>query len=142
MQQVATNRSAGGINIPDRTVEHEPSPHVVRIDSGAEMFGKDDTGHGNTAISPPGRRRQAGQPAEDPEKLRSLQIENESQANPEFEGIVGDSPLMAEMLSRIRRVAPHYRAVLITGETGTGKDLAARAIHRLSPASSNRYVVL
>ena len=46
------------------------------------------------------------------------------------------------MFSRIRRVAPHYRSVLITGETGTGKDLAAQAFHRLSPASSGRYVVL
>jgi len=43
---------------------------------------------------------------------------------------------------RVRRVAPHYRAVLIAGETGTGKDLIARALHRLSPAASGRYVVL
>ena len=49
---------------------------------------------------------------------------------------------MREMFSRIRRVAPHYRSVLITGETGTGKDLAAQALHRLSPANSGRYVVL
>ena len=60
----------------------------------------------------------------------------------EFEGIIGRSPLMWEMFSRIRRVAPHYRTVLITGETGTGKDLVARALHRLSPAASGRFVVL
>jgi transcriptional regulator with PAS, ATPase and Fis domain len=46
------------------------------------------------------------------------------------------------MFSRIRRVAPHYRAVLVTGETGTGKDLVAQAFHKLSPARSGRYVVL
>jgi transcriptional regulator with PAS, ATPase and Fis domain len=46
------------------------------------------------------------------------------------------------MFSRIRRVAPHYRAVLITGETGTGKDLVARALHKLSPANSARFVVV
>ena len=49
---------------------------------------------------------------------------------------------MCEMLSRIQRVAPHYRTVLITGETGTGKDLVARALHRLSPVASGPYVVL
>jgi transcriptional regulator with PAS, ATPase and Fis domain len=46
------------------------------------------------------------------------------------------------MFSRIRRVAPHYRALLVTGETGTGKDLVAQTLHRLSPASQGRYVVL
>jgi DNA-binding NtrC family response regulator len=39
-------------------------------------------------------------------------------------------------------VAPHYRALLVTGETGSGKDLVARALHKLSPASQGRYVVL
>jgi DNA-binding NtrC family response regulator len=49
---------------------------------------------------------------------------------------------MWEMFWRIRRVAPHYRALLITGETGTGKDMIARAVHRLSPVASGNYVVL
>ena len=59
-----------------------------------------------------------------------------------FDGMVGRSPVMCEMLPRIRRVAPHYRTVLVTGETGTGKDLVARTLHSLSPASQGRYVVL
>ncbi len=63
-------------------------------------------------------------------------------ANAEFEGIIGNSPLMWDMFSRIRRIAPHYRSVLITGETGTGKDLIAQALHRLSPVSKGRLVVL
>src|SRR5947207_10218390 len=49
---------------------------------------------------------------------------------------------MWDVFSRIRRVAPHYRTVLVTGETGTGKDLIAQALHRLSPAAAGRYVVL
>jgi len=49
---------------------------------------------------------------------------------------------MWEMFSRTGRVAPHYRALLITGETGTGKDLIARTLHRLSPVASGNYVVL
>jgi DNA-binding NtrC family response regulator len=75
-------------------------------------------------------------------RQRSLHLEDELRTNSEFEGIIGRSPLMWEMFTRIRRVSSHYRAVLITGGTGTGKDLAARALHRLSPVSSGRYVVL
>src|SRR5581483_8750330 len=49
---------------------------------------------------------------------------------------------LLELSARIRRVAPHYRTVLISGATGTGKDLAARAIHNLSPVSKGHFVVL
>src|SRR5208282_6663010 len=73
---------------------------------------------------------------------RALQLEDEMLATAEFEGIIGRSPLMWETFSRVRRVAPHYRVVLITGETGTGKDLIAQALHKLSPVSNGHYVVL
>ena len=75
-------------------------------------------------------------------RQRASQLEDELLASAEFEGIIGNSPSMWDMFSRIRRVAPHYRAVLVTGETGTGKDLVAQTLHSLSPASQGRYVVL
>lgn len=49
---------------------------------------------------------------------------------------------MWEVFSRIRKIGPHFRTALITGETGTGKDLVAGALHRLSPASSGRFVAV
>jgi transcriptional regulator with PAS, ATPase and Fis domain len=55
--------------------------------------------------------------------------------------MIGRSPLMWDLFARIRRVAPHYRSALITGPTGTGKDLVAKALHNLSPASSGRLVI-
>jgi PAS domain S-box-containing protein len=57
-----------------------------------------------------------------------------------FEEIVGTSPALQTVLSRISKVAPNDSTVLITGETGTGKELVARAIHRRSDRSSRAFV--
>ena len=59
----------------------------------------------------------------------------------QFEGIVGRCPAMREVFSKISRIAPHYSTVLVTGATGTGKELVAGALHRLSPVSSGPFVV-
>jgi len=57
-----------------------------------------------------------------------------------FEEIVGTSPALKSVLSRISKVAPSDSTVLITGETGTGKELVARAIHRRSDRVSRAFV--
>jgi formate hydrogenlyase transcriptional activator len=57
-----------------------------------------------------------------------------------FEEIVGASPALQLVLSRISKVAPSDSTVLITGETGTGKELVARAIHRRSRRTSRAFV--
>src|SRR5579863_3946515 len=56
--------------------------------------------------------------------------------------IFGDSPAMADVRARIARVSPTQATVLITGETGTGKEVVARAIHRNSPRSSKPFVAV
>jgi transcriptional regulator with PAS, ATPase and Fis domain len=48
---------------------------------------------------------------------------------------------MLELFGKIRRIAPHYRTVLVTGETGTGKELVARALYSLSPVASKTFAV-
>ena len=57
-----------------------------------------------------------------------------------FEEIVGTSPALRAVLSRVSKVAPTDSTVLITGETGTGKELVARAIHKRSQRSSRPFV--
>jgi DNA-binding NtrC family response regulator len=58
---------------------------------------------------------------------------------PEF---IGEHPAMLEVSRRIRLVAPRATSVLIQGPTGTGKELVARALHRLSPRASRPFVAL
>jgi len=57
-------------------------------------------------------------------------------------GMVGRSPAMREMFSVINRLAPHARTVLVTGETGTGKELVARALHHLGPRKAKKLVTV
>jgi len=57
-----------------------------------------------------------------------------------FEEIVGSSPALRTVLSHVSKVAPMDSTVLITGETGTGKELIARAIHKRSKRSSRAFV--
>jgi transcriptional regulator with GAF, ATPase, and Fis domain len=57
-----------------------------------------------------------------------------------FEEIIGTSPAIQEVLSRVAKVAPSDSTVLITGETGTGKELVARAIHRRSQRAGRAFV--
>jgi PAS domain S-box-containing protein len=57
-----------------------------------------------------------------------------------FEEIVGNSPALRSVLSRVAKVGPTDSTVLITGETGTGKELIARAVHKRSQRSSRAFV--
>jgi two-component system, NtrC family, response regulator HydG len=59
-----------------------------------------------------------------------------------FQGIVGNSPQMQELIDRLRRIAPTDATVLIQGETGTGKELVAQAIHQNSPRKNRPFVGL
>ncbi len=59
-----------------------------------------------------------------------------------FEGVVGNSPQMHEVIDRLRRIAPTDATVLIKGDTGTGKELVAQAIHQNSPRKGRPFVGL
>jgi DNA-binding NtrC family response regulator len=80
---------------------------------------------------------------DDLERRRSLlSIESDVARRLEFCGMIGRGPLMQELFALIRRLAPHVRTALITGETGTGKELVARALHAIGPRRDRRFVTV
>jgi PAS domain S-box-containing protein len=78
--------------------------------------------------------------AEDRLRQENVALREEIDKASMFEEIVGTSRPLKAVLSRIAKVAPTDSTVLITGETGTGKELVARAIHRRSRRSSRAFV--
>lgn len=72
-------------------------------------------------------------------RQRLLAADTELAGRFEFYGMVGRSPVMQELFDFIRRLAPHARTALVSGETGTGKELVARALHKLGPRRDRRF---
>ena len=80
---------------------------------------------------------------EELERRRSvLSMESELARRLEFAGMIGRGPAMQDLFNMIRRLAPHVRTALITGETGTGKELVARALHCTGPRRECRFVTV
>jgi formate hydrogenlyase transcriptional activator len=67
-------------------------------------------------------------------------LEGDVRSEVEFDEIVGQSAPLRQVLDQVRTVAGSEATVLILGETGTGKELIARAIHRLSPHKESRFI--
>jgi DNA-binding NtrC family response regulator len=74
-------------------------------------------------------------------RRRLLTADSELASRFEFCGMVGRSPVMQELFDTIRRLAPHLRTALVTGETGTGKELVARGLHKMGSRKERRFVV-
>lgn len=73
---------------------------------------------------------------------RTAELDRELLDVYEFEGMIGRSPAMLEVFAKIRRVAPHFKSTLVSGSTGTGKELVARALHKLSPVGNARISII
>jgi len=74
-------------------------------------------------------------------RQRTFQLDQDLIDVYQFQGMIGRSPLMLEVFAKIRRIAPHFQSVLVTGETGTGKELVAKALHNLSPVATAPFAV-
>ena len=75
-------------------------------------------------------------------RAQILALESQVAKQLEFCGMLGRSPAMQDVFSLIQRLAPHAKVVLVTGETGTGKELAARAFHQAGPRRSKPFVTV
>ncbi|MGA9509715.1 MAG: sigma-54 dependent transcriptional regulator [Candidatus Sulfotelmatobacter sp.] len=136
------------IDLVERLVRTDPSVNVILIsdhysaDSAVEAIQRGACDYLTRPIDFQRLRiRIASFLAEAEIRQRTLGLEHELVQACQFEGIVSRSPIMLEVFATMRRVAPHFRTALITGPTGTGKELVARALHTLSPALADRFVV-
>src|ERR1700752_364 len=76
------------------------------------------------------------------EKMNSIPSFEQGRCERGFEQIIGDSIALKCVLGAVERVAPTDATVLVLGETGTGKELIAQAIHKASPRSAHPFVKL
>ena len=74
-------------------------------------------------------------------RRETFKLEKELTEKYVFQGMIGKNPDMLEISSLIERVARHSVSVLVTGETGTGKEMVARALHNLSPRREKNLVI-
>jgi len=72
----------------------------------------------------------------------NIYLQEEVRSAQEFDDIIGESPALQRVLGQVHTVAPSDATVLILGETGTGKELIARAIHRLSSRKGANFIKL
>jgi len=138
-----------GLEVLDRIVEFDPAIDVILMtahytsESAVEAIRRGAADYLTKPVPVNALRERISKLVEQAQQRRkTAALESELGESARFEGMVGRGPAVWEMFSRIRRIAPHFRTVMVMGETGTGKELAARAIHNLSPVRHGRFVVI
>ncbi|MBI4442253.1 MAG: sigma-54-dependent Fis family transcriptional regulator [Acidobacteria bacterium] len=137
-----------GLEVLEQIVQLDPGTDVIlmtahqSIETAVEAIQKGACDYLTKPLSLDRLRQMIGRLLEEARnRQHALRLDRQLLQVYEFEGLIGRSPLMLEVFARIRRIAPHFRTVLVTGDTGTGKELVARALHRRSPAASGPFAV-
>ena len=138
-----------GMDLLEQMVEIDPGTDVILMtghystQSAVEAIQKGACDYLEKPLQIEKLRQRLGQLTEDAKRRQhGMKLEKNLAENFEFEGMIGRSPLILELFAMIRRIAPHFRTVLVTGPTGGGKDLVARALHRNSPAQKGPFVAV
>ena len=122
-----------------KLTEEDPESHVVIMTGHystesavkAIQAGADD--YLNKPVSPETLRARVDHCLlEQAERQRAAQLEQKILDSSTFEGIVGRAIPVLDLLTKVRRIAPHFSTALVTGETGTGKELVSRVLHSWS----------
>jgi two-component system, NtrC family, response regulator HydG len=139
----------GGLEVLAKCKELQPDAEVVLV-----------TGHGTVESAVEAMQRGAFNYLLKPLDLKQLRAVVENAARSQylrranaglhrrlderfgFEGVVGNSPQMQDVITKLQRIAPTDATVLIQGDTGTGKELVAKAIHQNSPRKKRPFVAL
>jgi DNA-binding NtrC family response regulator len=136
-----------GLGMLDSILSIDPGAEVILMtshystESAVEAIQKGACDYFNKPLNVEKLRRRIFQLlSEAEERKKTRRLDHDLLNACQFEGIIGRSPVMLDMFAKIRRVAPHFRTVLVSGATGTGKELVARALHHLSPAASRSFV--
>jgi two-component system, NtrC family, response regulator HydG len=139
----------GGLDVISRVRDIDPHCHIILMSGHATIeTAVEAVKRGAIDCLPKpldfDRLRRAFESArEEAERRRSLlMVETDVARQLEFCGMIGRGPAMQELFALIRRLAPHVRTALISGETGTGKELVARALHQVGPRRTRRFVAL
>ncbi|MFQ5586136.1 MAG: sigma-54 dependent transcriptional regulator [Thermodesulfobacteriota bacterium] len=74
-------------------------------------------------------------------RRKTGQLERQLYDKYTFAGVVGKNPQMLDIFNLARRIAPYYKMITIMGDTGTGKEELAKALHAISPVAKNPFVV-
>ncbi len=139
---------AAGTNLLDRLADWDPGAQILLLTDGySPESAVEGVQHGacDCLSKPLLAETLSRRVAEilDEARLRheTLQLDERLLETFRFHGMAGRSPQMLETFARIKRVAPHYKIAMISGATGTGKELVAHALHELSPVASRRFAV-
>jgi len=137
-----------GYEFLDRAIKADPSVHVILMSGDYTLESALDAIRKGAAdfLPKPVDRLRLKRMLDDTAALydqrrRVKALEEQLLKDLEFHGIVGKSPVMLEVFDFARKVAQHYSNVLLTGPTGVGKELVARAIHKISPVSQQKLAV-
>ncbi|MCU0894509.1 MAG: sigma-54 dependent transcriptional regulator [Rhodospirillales bacterium] len=134
MQPLRDGRVSGESPVPVAFVPNESDLIGLSTETMARLL--IDLAHGNPLLATQLRRRLQALPPPLPRKARTAASSDPASV------LVGESPAMRRVRKETRQFAASDAAVLVTGETGTGKELAARALHGLSRCASGPFIAV